>query len=206
MKQKLNLQADLKKYVRKYILKRIIPCVCLFSALCTVLILWGETVFNTKGNISWRVFYYGLTLAIPFLVTGVPLKLCDRTYAGTVDNVEVSVGVAVTDKSVRAVSDYYYNKNWNSKSVVYLTVNTTDERKIRKKAHEELSKFNTSIDKYAKGAKVFHLYGTKEIIIFPTEADTHAKCCVCGGINRKTENHCEHCGYSLVKSFREIFL
>ncbi len=60
------------------------------------------------------------------------------------------------------------------------------------------------LKKYVR--KYIHLYGTKEIIILPTEADTCVQCSVCAGINEKTALSCEHCGYTIVKTQEEIYL
>ena len=196
MRQKLRLPEDMKDFVRKSILKRVIPCAMLLVLFATFLILWGERAFNTGNNISWRIFYYGLTLALPFIITGVPFRLIDRTYLGTVESIEIKSAVVLdNDRSVRVERHHWYSKN-----DVYLNVLTYEGKRIEKHVYGEHAKNVSQLEKYKVGDTVFHLYGTKEVVTLPTAADTHVRCAVCGRVNDIAERHCKVCCHTLIKT------
>lgn len=196
MRQRLALPNDLKRFVRKSILKRVIPCVILFVLFATVLILWGNVIFNTKSNVSWRVFYYGLTLSIPFIITGVPLKLLDKTYEGTVKAIEISTDTVIDDKSTRMI----FREHWYSQNTISLVIEKGQGKTVRKQVYMGRSKLGAQLDAYEVGDKVFHLYGASDIVKLPKPTDTHVKCAVCGSVNSVESEKCRVCGHTLIKN------
>ena len=86
-----ELPDSLKKRRLRKILLRVLSCLVLFAFALVSIILWGETIFPfpTQNASSLRYLCYFLFLLLPFLITGVPLKLIDRSFSGTVRKAEI---------------------------------------------------------------------------------------------------------------------
>ena len=188
----LYLPADLKKYVRKRIMKRVIPCGILLIICGVVLLLWGNRIFDTD-NLGFKYFCYFLVMLVPFLVTGVPIKLKDKTYFGTIDRVDIVTTYDLSSK-VHAKLEMLYKKN-----TVYLNVILPDGKELYTKVYEGKANLQQHLSTYEKGDMVFHLYGTEYTVILPKDAETRVQCAICGSNNDKEQDVCRNCGYSLVR-------
>ena len=196
VRKSIKLPEDIRAFTHKTVLKRAVPCVMLLIASVVFLLLCGERAFDTGKNISWRIFYYGVTIALPFMITGVPLKLIDRTYLGTVERVEIKSSVVLdNDRSIRVE-----RRHWYSKNSVCLTILTHNGRRIERRVYEDNSSNVSQLERYREGDTVFHLYGSKEVVILPKAADTHVKCAVCGRVNGIGERYCGFCRQTLIKT------
>ena len=189
----MELSKDLKKYVTNYVLNRIIPFVILTVGLIIVLVLWGNVIFKTDNKI-YQYGCYTWTMLLPFVLTGVPFRLIDRTYCGMVTKVDVVTALAAG--SAAKVGGYMM---WYTKNTILLTVLLDDGKSIRVKVYEGQAKLEQHINTYKEGDRVFHLYGTKTTVVLPEEADTHVQCPVCGASNDKTLGICRMCDHTLVK-------
>ena len=189
----MKLSKDLKKYVTNYILNRIISFVILTAGLIIVLVLWGNVIFKTDNKI-YQYGCYTLAMLLPFVLTGVPFGLIDRTYCGIVTKVDVATALA--SKSVVKVGG---DMMWYTKNTIFLTVLLDNGKQIKTKVYEGEAKLEQHINTYKEGDRVFHLYGTKTTVVLPEEADTHVQCPVCGASNDKTVEICRMCDHTLVK-------
>ena len=188
----MNLPKDLQKYCRNRILKRVIPCIFLVSSFAIILALWGNVIFRTD-NKTFQTSCYIVTMLIPFAVTGVPHKLIDSTYYGTVKKVDI---VTTTDNasSVRPSRELLYSKN-----TIYLSIEQPDGKLIYKKVYSGKARFQQNINTYNEGDLVFHLYGTNTVVVLPDTNDSSVHCSVCGTSNSIENNKCCDCGHSVVK-------
>ena len=105
----MTLPKDLQIYCRNRILKRVIPCIILISVFATILTLWGSVIFNTD-NKAFQTSCYVVVMLIPFVITGVPHKLIDSTYYGTVKKVDI-VTTTDNDSSVKPTREHLYGTN-----------------------------------------------------------------------------------------------
>ena len=188
----LYLPIDLKKHVKKSIMKRVIPCVILFIIFGMILLLWGNRIFNTD-NLGFKYFCYFLVMIVPFGVTGVPSKLKDKTYFGIVDKVDIITTHDLSSK-IHAKQEMLYTKN-----TVYLNVMLPSGKELYTKVYEGKANLQQHLFTYQKGDTVFHLYGSKYTVILPKEADTNVQCAICGSNNDKEDSTCRNCGHSLIK-------
>lgn len=186
------LPKDLTAYCRKKILKRLISCAILTSAFAVILILYGNVIFHTD-NTAFQTLCYIIFMLIPFALTGVPHKLIDSTYYGTIKKVDI-VTTVDNDSSVKPTREGSYLKN-----TVYLSIETLDGKLIRKKAYSGKVELQQNLNTYHEGDLVFHLYGTNIVIVLPTAADTAIPCAVCGSSNRSDDGKCCNCGHSPIK-------
>lgn len=190
----MTLPKDLRTYSRKRFLIRIIPCAILVAAFAAVLILWGKAIFNTD-NVAFRVLCYVLVMLIPFALTGVPHKLIDETYCGTVKKVDI-VTTMDNESSIKPTREQLYERN-----TIYLSIEQANGKLIYKKVYSGRASMQQNINKYNEGDFVFHLYGTKNVLVLPDMASTTVHCAVCGSSNKIEDDKCRDCGHSLVKKF-----
>ena len=191
----MTLPKDLRIYCRNRILKRVIPCIILISIFATILALWGSVIFNTD-NKAFQTSCYIVVMLIPFAITGVPHKLFDSTYYGTVKKVDI-VTTTDNDSSIKPTIEHLYLKN-----TVYLSIERPDGKLIYKKAYSGKARLQQNINAYNEGDVVFHLYGTNTVVVLPNATNTTIGCCICGDGNEITNQTCRSCGYSLIKAVK----
>ncbi len=188
----MQLPKDLKAFVAKALLKRIIPCALLLVAFAVVLIFWGDVVLPIEKD-TVKVIVYVIVMLVPFAVTGVPFKLIDKTYSGTVQKVEVTTTVD------NAYHERPTRENLYTKNTIFLLVEQENGVVIRKQAYEGSTKVSQNLDAYKAGDRVFHLYGSKQTVVLPQPSDKYVQCPICGTMNDKNYTDCEVCGHTLVK-------
>lgn len=186
-----QLPKDLKAFAIKAALKRLIPCALLLITFVVALTFWGDVILPVDKEIV-KVIVYTMVMAVPFAVTGVPRKLIDKTYSGTVQKVEVTT---TTDNKYheRPTRENLYTKN-----TIFLHVQQENGIVIRKKVYEGNSNLPQNLDAYKIGDRVFHLYGSTQTVVLPSSADKAVQCPVCGMKNDKADGKCENCAHSLV--------
>ena len=188
----MTLPKDLRIYCRKRILRRLIPCIILISVFVAILALWGSIIFNTNIK-EFQISCYIVVMLIPFLITGVPHKLIDSTYYGTVKKVDI-VTTMDNSSSVKPTREQLYLKN-----TIYLGIERPDGKLIYKKAYSGKARLQQNINTYNAGDLVFHLYGTNNVVVLPDSNDNTIHCAVCGSSNNIENDKCRDCGHSLVK-------
>ena len=188
----MTLPKDLQSYCTKRILRRVIPCIILISIFATILALWGNFIFNTDNKV-FKISCYVVVMLIPFIITGVPHKLIDSTYYGTVRKVDI-VTTADSSSSIKPTWEHLYHKN-----TIYLSIERPDGKLIHKKAYTGKARLQQNINTYNEGDSVFHLYGTDTVVILPEANDTIVHCAVCGSANDVKNNKCRDCDHTLIK-------
>ena len=192
MKADNKIPNDLKKFARSYVVKRVVACIVMLALLAVFLVLWIDIIFPSSLS-SIKALFAIAVLSLPFVITGVPFKLFDKTYFGTVESVAVDTTVD-SDAKAKPTRETLYVKN-----TVYLSIRTTDGKTIDRKAYSSQASKKQSYDMYKKGDKVFHLYGSKHTIILPIKSDSYVKCAVCGDLNETNNDKCRNCGHTLIK-------
>ncbi len=187
-----ELPADLQKFVRASVLKRIVVFAVLEAVLAVLLLLWGDLLFRME-NPGIRISCYALIFLVPFWVSGVPFKLTDRSFRGTVLKVKVETTVDNASPAKPTVENLY------QKNTVHLLIRRDDGKTILKKVYEGKADRQQHPETYKEGDTVVHLYGTKQMVKVPEAADTHVCCAVCGNINSMENETCRKCGHTLIK-------
>lgn len=198
--KRFRLPKDLRRFTYCAVLKRVIPFILLEVVLVLFLCAFGPELFHPLHIKVPKGFQYVcvvLVLSLPALVTGVPFKLFDRTFYGTVEQVHVKTTVD-NKYGFKPTREHLYTRN-----TVYLTVSSPGGKRFRRKALSEKAKFQRNQDAFTKGDKVFHLYGTSLTVVLPLASSTHTPCVVCGGMTERNMDHCHQCGHSLIKEFPE---
>ena len=188
----MNLPKDLQAYCRKRILSRVIPCILLIFVFATVLTLWGNVIFKTDNQAA-QVTCYIVVMLLPFVITGVPHKLIDSTYCGTVTKVDI-VTTMDSESAMKPRREQLHSRN-----TIYLRIEQPNGKLIYKKVYSGKAELQQNINTYNQGDLVFHLYKTNIVAILPNPNDDAVHCVVCGCSNRIENDHCHTCGHSLIK-------
>lgn len=189
--KKTKLPKDLTLFSIKTALKRIVPCVLMLIAFAVALIFWGDVILPIQKE-PVKTILYVIVMLVPFAVTGVPYKMLDRTYSGTVQKVEITTTVDNAYHSKPTRESLYY------KNTVYLHVMQENGVVIRQKVSEKDARAAQNLEAYKVGDKVFHLYGSTQTIVLPEEKDELVQCAICGEANYKNECHCKLCNHTLI--------
>lgn len=188
-----KLPADLQRFAKRAFLKRAVPCVLLLLTFATVLFFFGDTLFSLKETLH-KVVVYTLVMLLPFAITGVPHKLIDRTFYGTVEKIDLEM------RNVSKTARPTYG-SWYVKKTYVLTVRTLDGRLVKQRGQNSGAKIEHTADIYKIGDGVFHLYGSKHVVVFPESSEISLICPVCGGFNYSDARTCRDCGHTLIRDF-----
>ena len=198
------LPDDLKKYARKYLLIRLCSCILLLTIFVLVLLFFGDTLFNHENSL-YRIKEI-LCIAVVILIcfiTGVPLKLMDRTFYGIVEKVTVTTGYNSKASGKR-------QSTLNSRTVSYrgfysiitmeISVKTSDGKTITRTVNSAPPSNENNYDEiFKQGDRVFHLYGTNIYVKIPDDKKEKIVCPICGLLNSQDHNLCNNCKYTLIK-------
>ena len=202
------LPLSLKKKIAQRIIIRSIACTLLLAIFIFVIAMWGNRIFPTTqshhlGYAGLRIMFYVIFLLIPFIITGVPFKLIDKSWSGTITKVEIKENLG-TKSNPRYV--YVYPKQ-----DLILTIRREDGKEIQKTVLSLVEKFEPGIDsshigktfyhshKYNIGDRVYKYYGFKHLYLVP-ESYQNTKICICCGSPNKTEDKsCWYCHSELIK-------
>ncbi len=199
--KKIMLPADIEHYVHKTVAKRIIKCVLLMILFGTILYFWGERMFSFSREL--KIGAYIVVMLLPFIISGVPIKLIDRNWCGKVISVEIKSGTAFHTEGNGKGTPY-------TKNTVYLWVKT-ESGKLRKIAVKEFGaklyngadvpsqgKIEHHTEDYSVGDIVYHFYGLEHYYVVRHNSDT-LDCVICGSHNSNESKECFYCGYTLIK-------
>lgn len=203
-----ELPDSLKKRRLCKILFRALSCFVLFAFALVSIILWGERIFPfpTQNASGLRYLCYGLFLLLPLLLTGVPLKLIDKSFSGTVRKTEIKDTIKYGGGGTNTGSGSYIQSD------LILTVEKDDGKVIK---YNRLS-FRTPLHRFPidnprpgnaehhkhefrEGERIYKYYGFPyPYIAHPTLPDDKY-CIVCGQKNENKESFCFSCGAELVE-------
>ncbi len=204
------LPISLQRKRNKRVLIRVIPCILLLFATVSSLVLWGDLIFPFEksyggGSMLFaKIFVYAFLLALPFLITGVPFKLIDRSFCGTVKNVEIKDGLGST-----AGNRWFYPKN-----DIILTIETDDGKtlmytalslgvRVQSSATDTAARGNISDheERYRVGDRVYKYYGFKHLFTCQNDERNAVYCIECGTACKSSEKKCWSCGSELIYKY-----
>ena len=189
------LPEDIRKIVTRAVAKRVIPCIILEFILLWYVIFFGEMSFRMVG-IEVRILIYIVLILLPFIITGVPLKLIDRSWKGEIIGINVDMGLnrSVNGKGVREVSYLVLKIKRDDGKIVDHTVSVFS---LGYTMQSSRAKSEFAEDDYAVGDKVYHYYGIKRLLII--HKDNSRECVICGSNNPEKNDRCFYCGHSIIK-------
>ncbi len=188
---------QITKKLRKKILCRLIIFLVLTLILAIILINYGSVIFDMpqdEGYDGFKYTCYAIVLILPIFITKIYKIFTDTNYAGVVKNVKIKT-VVDSKNQFKPSREMLYRKN-----EIYLTIQTKQNKIVKKKVYEGVSKLGANLDTYNVGDEVLHLHGTGVTIVLSGAKDTHCSCAMCGGVNNISDENCSHCGLPLIKS------
>ncbi len=197
MKNK-SIPSDYTPYIRKQILRRVIPLLISEAVLGIILFLFGERMF-AEGSETFQMTARIAVTVIPFICTGVPVKLIDKTFYGEVLDVKIKNTIGSTEM-------FAIHREVFKKITTTVIVRTSDGNIVEKVVYDYKPEEASEFDKYEAGDKVFHLYLSKYVVKVLPESKNRSRCPVCGAINSQNGGECDTCGSTLMghETFEEI--
>lgn len=194
MKRFVSIPDDVRKYaLKKRIIKRSIR-VLIFLALMAFAI-WQVFVVGDKTfervELLGRIIGKTVILVAPFIITGIPWKLRDRSFIGIVKTpiVKTFWGHLGNTKE--------HNKDFNS---LYLVIDTPfSDKDMKKKISTAESKYLQHLDVYREGDVIYRLDGANYAFRFPTDEDGRRVCVICGLQGHEGWKSCRVCGYNYIE-------
>ncbi len=197
MKRKFELPRGHKRARIKFFVLKLLPFVVLTIIDFLILCFFGERMFQALNEPARLAFYIMFAL-IPFIATGFPFCMIDRTYVGITEKVELKSVVA--HRTIMPVREGMYMKH-----TIYLNVRLENGKIIRRKAFVSRPDAEGVIPDFRQGDRVFHLYGSKYVVKFPEKTDQLVICAVCGSSSEKHIEYCRNCGSLLVDREEELY-
>ena len=189
------LPEDIQRKVVNSIIKKVFPCIVLEIIIVLYIVFWGEKSFKMV-DLGVRVLIYVVLIIVPFVVTGVPLKLIDRSWKGEIVAINVNMGLvrSVNGRGVRDGSYLVLKIKRDDGKIIEHTLNVFTYANAMKsnRARSEFAE-----DDYAVGDKVYHYYGIKRLLII--HKDKSRECVICGANNPEHNDRCFNCGHSIIK-------
>lgn len=198
-----QLSQELKQKRYKEIFKRVTLCVFLLSSVIFVLAFFGDAIFPFDNvQHSLKVTFYGIFVILPFIVTGIPIKLIDTAWVGTVIAIDVK---ETTGTYTIGGKPWPYKKN-----DLILTIEKTNGKIIqynalsfgvKERAWQDpyvVGKMENHTDVFSIGDKVCKYYYYKYLYVIPTVKHTRKHCINCGHINDEQRSDCLSCGFPLL--------
>lgn len=188
------------------ILKRLGICALLLAGIIVMIELLGEEMFafgttNTTAKKNFLLMFY----LIPFLVTGVPFKLIDRSWSGTVIRIDVEPGIAYQGWAAGSGRGYMNRTNKivlmiekDNGAVIPYTVMSLNIKEFTHQRIGATAKVEQQESNFAIGDKVYKYYGFKHIAIEHKRVIGKKHCIVCGHVSKYEKDICWNCGSEFV--------
>lgn len=196
--KKIIIPEDLKKIGKK----KKLSCVIIFEVLllCSALILYFAKDWLNSISFENKVITYIFIFALPFVLSGFPRKLMDKTWSGRVVKAEL--------RRV-SVKDYYSRFNFSRKWMPVVDIIKDKDDFVSETTTNVKLTENGDLDMYSKGTKVVHVYGCDYLYVMPEKSTDPVVCVVCGMKNYNEEDNagnrgsCKCCGHSLDIRFED---
>ncbi len=206
------LPISLQRKRAKRILARVVPCVLLLLLSVTVIFVFGEVVFPYDERYDGssldgvKIMLSIFLLLAPFVITGVPLKLIDSAWSGTVTNIDIITVTGVYTTGGGEPWPYTKNdmvltiKKDNGKMTKY-TVMSLGTRPYSS-ANDTLAtgKMEHHEAKFQVGDRVHKYYGYKHIYATHQDERECKYCISCGTANKLERHNCWSCNADLIKT------
>lgn len=198
------LSNDLKKYRNKKILKIVTPFVILLAisvALCFLLSREIPALKNATENRT--IATYAVLLVFPFILTGFPKKLIDKSWCGEIVDVDTEFHNTLyklnnSSTYTKASIILKVKLGKRTKEIEVFTSPEPSEISFYSRANwKPAGKIEYQVSKYSIGDKVYHFYLFDHLFI-ENKNEQNVTCIVCGAINPEGNEKCPICNHSIL--------
>ena len=197
-----TLPPSLKKRRVFKILFRICSCLLLLAIFITIIILWGNRLFPSSDYPQLKIIFYIIILCIPFLSTGVPLKLIDSSWSGTITNVEIKENLGTTSCPAHVhlypKEDLIITITKDNGKILKHTILSLVEKNNNGTKRTPIGKAFYHEHKYKIGDRVHKYYGFKHLYFIPHSYHNTKDCIICGSKNDINDHICWYCNSELI--------
>ena len=196
----IQLPNDLQAYAQRKLWRQIGICAITEVFIFVFLLLLGDRIFSALG-VFLQTCIYVLLFTFPILLTGLPWKLADRNWCGTVINV-----------SIKTKTTYATEAQYLQNLVILTLKSPKGEILIKEVAAHNVQASRNGIDlknvgikaehylgEYAVGDEVYHFRGFPYPLVIGPNYKDQTTCIVCGNETASNKSHCWSCGHSLIK-------
>lgn len=205
-----QLPKSLKQLRIRNIAFRCVSCFLLLSLFIFIIIMWGNKIFPSTldhhmGYAGLRILFYVIILLIPFLITGVPLKLIDKSWGGTITAIKVKENLGTT-ANPRYVHVYQKEdliltiKKDDGKEIEHTVLSLTEGNKSETNGTPK-GKIFYHTHKYNVGDRAYKYYGFKYLYFVPKSYQDCRNCIRCGSQNNMQDATCWYCDAELINGF-----
>ena len=199
----IKLPKDISRYVRKKIIKRFLWLIVLSAAFAALNIyLWNEI---ENISIVTRVLLLVVSIILPFIISGVPVKMLDRSWRGEVISTEIKEETGVYMHGGQYATPYTKHviilnvKKDNGKICKVRVAEYGSKNRLRGEEVPNEGNIQHHMKDYLEGDLVYHFYGIPHNFVVSREIHRPTNCVMCGCRHPKTDDKCFNCGYKLIK-------
>ena len=204
---KIKVPGDIKLYVFKKRLKRILLTLVLILLALIIIEYYGDSI--PKEEISKAILLRLVPIVLILYFTGVPLKMIDSSWIGEITDIKTNRYVKKSRHYTAVVGADSMLNSFVFIYVLTLTIRLEDGREIVWRVYSNKSPYgydeNVFYSSYAVGMRVLHISGTEFLQILknpqtenlPDGDIDELGCVICGESNPKGSEKCHKCKHSL---------
>ena len=199
------LSKSLKKYRNKHILKRIILCLLMLTAITLFVIYYRETIFSYELVPPFAIACIGFAVySVPFILFKIPHLFFDSSWTGVVSAVDIKTSIGTYSIGGK---HYPYTKN-----DIVLTVRKENGKTVKCIAKSlgvkeqkwidpyTVGKIENHVDEFSVGDKVYHFYEFEYNFYVHKPQNVYKHCIVCGASNNLSRKYCLNCHQELLET------
>ncbi len=194
-------------YVKKCLIRKIVTVVLLTAALAVLFSLYGREIFGESASPALiAVLSVALSL-VPFLVSGLPKRLLDRSLEGEVVEITSKLSHKGTGRGGRRITDAprglygrggVYVQYARIRSY-YLVVKTENGKRRRVPIGSvSVMQHNPFASLYHIGDRVGHVAGTEGVYVIHGQNNSFRHCIICDTHGSTDDTECNCCGMPYV--------
>ena len=205
----IDLPDDIRGFVRRNILKRILLCVLVVAFDIAAYFVCNEYLTENLGFLNMVAFFVFAGFC-GISATGISKYIFDRSWCGEIIKIEVETLYNATSTGKGCVRYeenviWLYIKKPNGKIIIHDAMRlgiAMDTPFRRMRAHVDkyvnIGKIEYEIKNYSVGDRVYHFYGLKHLFVHHIEDMSRVPCVICGMKNPAASHVCGECGHSLI--------
>ena len=164
---------------------------CLIMVAVVLFLIFGRQYYEFWKPLN-KILTLCATIVFVMIVTGVPLKLIDKSWWGTVEAVKINT---YTDSEVKYRP---LRENRFTSIRIILHVKTENSRNPVV-VWQQPCRFLVPENYYKTGDTVCYIDGTDYVCRLPNKQGDTVKCVICGLENDRNNENCAVCGHGIIK-------
>ena len=201
----IKLPKDISGYVKKKVLRRLLCLLALLALFAAANVyLWSKLREIDNINNDVYVYFIVISIILPFLISGVPLKMIDKSWRGEVIAVDITeeTGAYARGKSVAPYTKHVIILKVKKDNGTVCDVRAAEygiKNHLLGEAVPNEGNIKHHMNDYHAGDLVYHFYGIPHNFVVSSDVTKPTNCVICGYQNKNEDEKCFNCGHSLIK-------